>query len=462
VLELKLNKEIYTNLEDIVGTDFISDAEHVRWTYSKDFGIFPRHLPDIAIKPRTTTEVQAILQVANSNKIPIYVRGAGISYAGGVVPSAGGILLDLTQMNKILHIDKKSDSCIVECCAVIGTLIQELEKEGYIFPAFPDSALVATVGGFLATSGVGSWGSALYGSIADLVLGLKVVLPNGDVVVTGSAGANPNANGQFARYAGMPDLTGLFIGSEGTMGVITEIAFRIVPLPEKTIYFAYRFQSHQEAERVAIKAKRMGLHIVSMDIITSLHDPPRLDAIIATNERTALVEEEIFEELAKAEGGEDLGHDYAQLGYEGIFKPGEQFSLGSRVIIGGFVPMEGIGNYLDMIKREGLRMHKKYGFPYRFGAFNVLNSFDVYVMFYWDERDPIEMEKGRQANEELQTILFDSGMIPSKRGQVWNKYSNASHSQAFELFKSVKKSLDPNGIMSPGVHGLGIKNKEER
>ncbi|MHA2301711.1 MAG: hypothetical protein ACXACD_12225, partial [Candidatus Thorarchaeota archaeon] len=214
-------------------------------------------------------------------------------------------------------------------------------------------------------------------------------------------------------------------------------------------------------ERVAIKAKRMGLHIVSMDIITSLHDPPRLDAIIATNERTALVEEEIFEELAKAEGGEDLGHDYAQLGYEGIFKPGEQFSLGSRVIIGGFVPMEGIGNYLDMIKREGLRMHKKYGFPYRFGAFNVLNSFDVYVMFYWDERDPIEMEKGRQANEELQTILFDSGMIPSKRGQVWNKYSNASHSQAFELFKSVKKSLDPNGIMSPGVHGLGIKNKEE-
>ncbi|MHA2323186.1 MAG: FAD-binding oxidoreductase, partial [Candidatus Thorarchaeota archaeon] len=224
---MQLDRAIYTSLENIVGTDFISDAQHVRWTYSKDFGIFPRHLPDIVIKPRTTPEIQAILQIANSEKIPIYIRGAGISYAGGVVPSAGGILLDLTRMNKILHIDRKSDSCTVECCAVIGMLMQELEKEGYI--------LVATVGGFLATSGVGSWGSALYGSIADLVLGLKVVLPNGDVVVTGSAGANLNANGQFTRYAGMPDLTGLFIGSEGTMGVITEIAFRIVPLPEKTI-----------------------------------------------------------------------------------------------------------------------------------------------------------------------------------------------------------------------------------
>ena len=457
---MQLKKEIYRNLEGIVGPDFISDAQHVRWTYSKDFGIFSRHLPDVVIKPHTTSEIQAIMQIANSNIIPVYVRGAGISYAGGVVPSAGVILLDLTQMDKILHIDKNSDNCIVECCTVCGTLIQELEKEGYILPAFPDSALVATVGGFLATSGVGSWGSALYGSIADLVLGLKVVLPNGDVVVTGSAGANPNAKGQFARYAGMPDFTGLFIGSEGTMGVITEIAFRIAPLPEKTIFFSYRFQTHQQAEQVAIKAKRLGLHLVSLDIITSLHDPPRLEAIIATNEKTALIEEEIFEGIAEEEGGEDLGHDYAQHGYEGIFKPGEQFSLGSRVILGGFVPMGGIGDYLDMLKKEGLRMHKKYGFPYRFGAFNVLNSFDVYIMFYWDEENPTEMEKGRQANEELQKILFDSGFIPSKRGQVWNKFSNATQSQAFNLFKSMKQCLDPNNIMSPGVQGLGMKKEE--
>ena len=101
-----------------------------------------------------------------------------------------------------------------------------------------------------------------------------------------------------------------------------------------------------------------------------------------------------------------------------------------------------------------LQLVEKYGFPFRFGAFNVLNSFDVYIMLYYDESDPNEVKKGQQANEELQRLLFESGMVPSKRGQVWNKYSNATQSQAFGLFQSIKRCLDPNNIMSPGVHGL--------
>ncbi|MHA2003083.1 MAG: FAD-binding oxidoreductase [Candidatus Thorarchaeota archaeon] len=450
---------VYSNLENIVGTDYISKAEHVRWTYSRDFGIFPRHLPDMVIKPRTTEEIQSVLKVANTSKVPVYVRGAGISFAGGVVPVAGGILLDLTRMDRILDIDKKSDSCLVECCTICGTLMKELEKEGYILPAFPDSALVATVGGFLATSGVGSWGSAFYGSMADLVLGLKVVLPNGDVVQTGTSGVNPNAKGHFNRYVGMPDLSGLFVGSEGTLGVITEIAFKLVPNPEKTIYFAYQFDTHQAAERVAVKARRKGLHLVSMDILTGVEGPPRLDAIISTSEEVANIEDEVFESIAKAEGGKDLGHDVAQRGYEGIFYPGEQFLKGSRVIIGGFVPLTGIGDYLDMIKQECVRMSKKYGFPYRFGSFNVLNSWDIYAIFHYNEEDPNDVEKAQRANVELQTILYETGAVPTKRGQVWNKW--ASESQAFELFRTIKQSLDPNNIMSPGVHGLGKGQQED-
>ena len=456
---MDISKSVYSNLENIVDTDYISDAQHVRWTYSRDFGIYPRHLPDVVIKPQTTEEIQSILQIANANKVPVYVRGAGISFAGGVVPVAGGILLDLTRMNRILNIDKDSDSCLVECCTICGTLMKELEKEGYILPAFPDSALVATVGGFLATSGVGSWGSALYGSMADLVLGLKAVLPNGDVVQTGTSAVNPHAKGQFNRYVGMPDLTGLFVGSEGTLGVMTEIAFKLIPYPEKTVYFAYQFKTHQAAERVAVKAKRKGLHLVSMDIITGLEGPPRLDAIISTSEEVATIEEEVFQSLAKAEGGKDLGHDFAQRGYEGIFHPGEQFLLGSRVIIGGFVPLTGIGDYLDMTKRECLRMSEKYGFPYRFGAFNVLNSWDIYAIFYYNEEDPNDVEKARQANIELQTILYETGAVPTKRGQVWNEW--ASQSQAFELFRTIKECLDPNNIMSPGVHGLGASRQED-
>jgi len=445
---------VYSELETIVGSNYISDAQHVRWTYSRDVGIVPGHPPGVVIQPQSTNEIQDILCLANTHKIPVYVRGAGACYAGGVVPVKGGILLDLTRMNKLLHLDKNSDSCLTECCITCGALMNELETQGYKLPVIPDSALTGTVGGFLATSGIGTWGSALYGSISDITLGLTAVLPNGEMVVTGSAGVNPYAKGQFARYPGMPDLTGLFIGSDGTLGVITEVALRVVPLPESTVYRAYEFKTHQAAERALVRGKRKGLHLVSVAFSTSFHDPPRLNVIIEASEKIANIEAEIFDEIAQEEEGEDLGPEVAQRTFEDTLNPGEQFLLGSRVMNGGFVPLVGIGDYLDWLKRECLQITEKYGFPSRFSAFNVMNSWDATLKFFFDESDPNEIQKARKANEELQARFFESGALPTKRGQIWNKY--VSQSRSFELFKAIKRCLDPNNIMSPGVHGVGL------
>ena len=391
---MSLKSNVFSELETIVGSDFISDAQHVRWTYSRDVGIFPGHLPDVVIKPQTTPEIQSILRFANTGKIPVYVRGAGACYAGGVVPVAGGILIDLTRMDKLLTVDKNSD----------------------------------------------------------ITLGLTAVLPTGEIIETGSTGVNPNAKGHFARYGGMPDLTGLFIGSDGSLGVITDIALRIVPLPESTVYRAFEFKDYQAAERTFVRGKRKGLHLVSVNLSTSFENTPRLYVIIEADEKIAQIEAEIFDELAKAENGINLDPNVAQKAFEDNLMPGEQFSQGSRSMNAGFVPLVGIGDYLDWLKQLCLQITEKHGYPTDFSAFNVMNSWDATIKFFFNESDPKDVENARKVNEELQARLFESGALSTKRGQLWNKYVNQS--KFFELFKTIKHCLDPNNIMSPGVHGF--------
>ncbi|MFX0196799.1 MAG: FAD-binding oxidoreductase [Candidatus Hodarchaeota archaeon] len=451
---MSLRGTIYSDLEKIVGPDYISDAQHVRWIYSRDVGIAPGHPPDVVLIPRSTYEIQEIIKLSNTQKIPVYIRGAGACYAGGVIPVKGGILLDLTRMNKLLYLDKNAESCLTECGITCGALMNELETQGFKIPVIPDSALTGTVGGFLATSGIGTLGSAFYGSIGDITLGVKVVLPNGGMIETGSSGVNPNAKCQFNRYVGMPDLTGLFIGSDGSLGVITEAAFRVVPLPELTVYRAYQFKTHQAAERTTVRAKRKGLHLVSVTISTSLHDLPRLNIIIEGPEKTTKIEATLLDKIALEEDGIDLGPEVAQRTFIDALNPGEQFLLGSRVMNGSFVPLVGIGNYLDFLKQECLRITAKYGFQCLFGAFNVLNSWDAYLKFFFNESDPNELQKARNANADLQGRLYEAGAPPTKRGQLWNQF--APQSKFFELFQSIKSCLDPNNIMSPGVHGLGL------
>lgn len=448
---------LYSDLEAIVSSEYISKANHVLFTYSRDVGITPGHLPDVVVKPRTTEEIQEVLVLANVQKVPVYVRGAAVCYAGGVVPVAGGIILDVTRMNNVLQVDKNSMSCLTECGVTCGALMNELETHGYKIPVIPDSALAGSVGGFLATAGIGTWGSAFYGSIGDIALGIKVVLPTGEVVETGSVGVNPHTKNHFSRYVGMPDLTGLFIGSDGTLGVITEVALRIVPLPESTAYRAYQFQNYQAVERTTVRAKRKGLHLVSVAISTSIQDPPKLNVIIEGPEQIAEIEATQLDKIALEEGGEDLGPEVAQRVFSDSLMPGEQFLLGSRVMNGGYVPLVGISGYLDMLRQESLRISDQYGFSCLFGAFCVQNSWDAYIKFYFDESDENEIEKARRANKEFQDRFFKAAAVPSKRGRLWNQY--VDQAKFFELFKTLKRTLDPNDIMSPGVHGLGKESR---
>ena len=179
------------------------------------------HRPDAAVWPESTEQVSQIVRFANEQKIPVIPRGAGTSLSGGVIPIRGGIIIDLSKMNRILEMSIENRYARVQAGVVCDDLNRALAKHGFAFPPDPASSSVSTIGGNAATNAGGIKG-AKYGTTRDYVMGLQVVLPNGEVMHTGS-----NTMKCVSGY----DLSKLFVGSEGTLGIITEVTLKINPLP---------------------------------------------------------------------------------------------------------------------------------------------------------------------------------------------------------------------------------------
>ena len=222
-------KEVYVEIEKIVGSDYITDKDFMRAAYSRNVDpAFPDRWADIIVRPQSTEEVSEIIKIANKYKIHMVPRGGGADLVGGSV-TEGGILLDLTRMNQILEINETDYYCEVECGITWGILVSELQKKGLTTGVLgPGSGYSATIGGGLSNSTAG-FGSTKYGLVPDICLGVEVVLPNpqGTILRTGAA-ANKYAK-PFCRYGVAPDFTGLFMGDVGTMGIKTKAFLKIFP-----------------------------------------------------------------------------------------------------------------------------------------------------------------------------------------------------------------------------------------
>lgn len=215
-----MNEEIRNSLARIVGNENVTDRLIDLVSYSYDASDHA-HRPDGAVWVSSTEEVSRILKLANEHGFPVIPRGAGTSLTGAAVPAAGGVVLDLCRMNKILDIRISDRLVVVQPGVVYADLEKALAPLGFFFPPDPASGKVCTIGGNAATNAGGIRG-AKYGVTRDYVLGLEVVLPDGRILRTGS-GCIKSASGY--------DLTRLFVGSEGTLGVITEITLKVNPRP---------------------------------------------------------------------------------------------------------------------------------------------------------------------------------------------------------------------------------------
>jgi len=215
-----MDEQVVKELIEIVGKENVSTAVSDKITHSYD-ATQEKHLPDVVVYAGTTEEVSQVVKLANRRKIPVLPRGAGSGFTGGSLPVRGGIVLVLTKMDRIIDIDTENLIAEVEPGVVTAELQRQVEKLGLFYPPDPASKEFSTLGGNVAEC-AGGPRCVKYGVTKDYILGLEVVTPTGDVIRTG---------GRTLKNVVGYDLTKLFVGSEGTLGIATRIILKLLPKP---------------------------------------------------------------------------------------------------------------------------------------------------------------------------------------------------------------------------------------
>ena len=226
-----LKESLIGEFQKIVGKENVLTTPEAMKAYSYDGTTSWQHDPDVVLFPTTTKEISEIMKIANAEKIPVTPRGGGTNVSGGSVPWLGGIVLCTTKMNKILKVDKENLTATVEPGVVLQELTMRLMKEGLFFPPDPQSFLGATLGGIIAEN-AGGPACVKYGVTKQYILGVEVVLPNGDIIHLG---------GRTLKNVVGYDLLHIFISSEGTLGIVTKAELKLNPIPpaKKTIMAVY-------------------------------------------------------------------------------------------------------------------------------------------------------------------------------------------------------------------------------
>ncbi|MFZ5764962.1 MAG: FAD-binding oxidoreductase [Thermodesulfobacteriota bacterium] len=215
-----MQRETINKLRSIVGAEHLTTLREDLLCYSYD-GTGREFLPEAVAFPNTPEEISAIMKLANTTPFPVVARGAGSGMTGGALAVAGGLVLAMNRLNRILEIDEKNQVAIVEPGVITGVFQQTLQSRGLFYPPDPASLSFCTMGGNVAEC-AGGPSAVKYGVTRDYLLGLEVVLPNGAIISTGV---------RTAKGVVGYDLTRLLAGSEGTLGIITKIIVRLLPLP---------------------------------------------------------------------------------------------------------------------------------------------------------------------------------------------------------------------------------------
>ncbi|MBR0295100.1 MAG: FAD-binding oxidoreductase [Bacilli bacterium] len=465
--------QILTELEDAVGKENCSTKLVDKVAHSVDYFWLSRmwadrgrEMPmgDFIVSPKDAQEVSKVLKIANYYKIPVTTWGGGGGTQGGAIPVCGGILLDTKRMNQIYDINEQG--MYIECGA--GAIYKHIEwaanERGYSTMHFPSSLTCSTVGGFLAHRGIGVV-STKYGKIDDMVLQMEVVLPNGDIINTSSA----------PKHAAGPDLNQIFIGSEGTLGIITKAQIRIYIQPEVRRFRGFLFKNMH----AAFEASRELLQIFKPSVMRLYDDAETASLIkkivgvakpgafmnIAYEGKKELVdvEEKILLETFAKYGAEDLGSEYGEKWWEEkitFFYPGHMMDLpqmfGTMDTIAPYDKIEEI--YWAMkkaieTKYPNIKFIAHFSHWYEWGAM-------IYDRFICDNppQDPIEAMKLHNEvwTTGVRTALAHGGVVNDHHGVgiKLGRLMKEQYGPAMQVFEGLKKSLDPNGIMNPFKLGL--------
>ncbi|MCW3075651.1 MAG: FAD/FMN-dependent dehydrogenase [Bacteroidetes bacterium] len=247
----------FKQFEAIVGAGNVSTDKEQLEKYGQDETEDLIFLADVVVKPQTVEQVSAIAKICNDNKIPLTTRGAGTGLSGAALPLKGGVLLSMEKFNKILKIDERNLQAMVEPGVINYTFQEEVKKLGLFYPPDPASWGSCSLGGNIAHSSGGPK-AVKYGTTRDYVLNLEVVLANGDIMWTGA---------NTLKYSTGYNLTHLMVGSEGTLGIVTKIVFKLIPLPKYDLLMLVPFKEAEDACRAVGQVFRAGITPSAMEFM---------------------------------------------------------------------------------------------------------------------------------------------------------------------------------------------------
>jgi D-lactate dehydrogenase (cytochrome) len=435
----------------------VNDSASVREHHSHGESYHIPAAPDIVCFPRTSDEVAAIVRVAAAHRLPIIPFGAGTSLEGHVNAIRGGVSIDLREMNRILRVSIEDLDTTVEAGVTRLQLNKALNNTGLTFPVDPGAD--ATIGGMTATRASGTT-AVRYGTMRENVLGLTVVLADGTLIRTGT-----RARKSSAGY----DLTRLFVGSEGTLGVITEVTLRLHPLPEAVSAAVCSFESIQGAVETVIATIQLGIPVARIELL----DEIQLDAVNRYSKTSYPVAPTLFFEfhsdsarhvadqaeavqaLAAERGGrgfqwathlEDRArlwqarHDalYAAL----ALRPG---SRGWTTDV--CVPISRLAECVVETKKDNA------GAPFPICLVGHAGDGNFHLIYVLDPANPAELEEARRLNERmvLRALAMD-GTCSGEHGVGIGKmkFLEREHGAGLDVMRTIKRALDPDNRMNPG------------
>ncbi len=449
--------DLYAELSALLGDGIVSRQPEILRENSGDKW-FASHLPDVVVRPTTNKQVSQLLRFANEHKIPVTPRGAGYGYVGGCVPERGGIALSMAGMNRIKEIAVADGVAVVEP-GVITSRIQDAVKAHRLFyPPDPASLKNSSIGGNVATN-AGGPRCLKYGVTRHYVLGLEVVLANGSIVRVGGR-THKNKTGF--------DLVGLFVGSEGMLGVVTEVTLRLLPLPPARGSISASFRSIEDAAAAVQQVLAHG----SLPSALEIADRFTLEAarqhllhrIIPEGEAHLLIDLDGQENSVRSEidalsglvgslGALTMETALGEEACEKLWDLRREFSESLKAT--GLTKLnEDVtvprGKLVDLV-RFAAGLQEKYGFPVACFGHAGDGNIHVNVMV----ANPAEAtEQMEQALDDLfGYVIGASGAITGEHGiglakkRWWPKAVSAEN---LALHQTMKHALDPNGILNPG------------
>ena len=451
-----MNNQVQAELKKILNGRF-STSESTRANYARGEDTYDPILSQAVVFPETNDEVSKILSLCNEHKVPVVPFGTGTSLEGNVVGNEKGITICLEKMNKILSVNVEDFDCRVQACVTKEQLNDYLREDGVFFPIDPGAN--AAIGGMASTSASGTM-AVKYGTMKTVITGLTVVLPSGDIINTG---------GRTKKTSAGYNLTNLFIGSEGTLGIITEVQLRLSPIPESIMAAVCHFPTLENAVQTAQQIIQYGIPIARIEMLNKdqmgisinysklkdIEAVPTLFFEFHGSETSNQENIKIVEEISKDNNGSSFkwAKDLEERNklwkarWDVYYSVKAQINNGRVYSTDVCLPISNITECVNFAEEQA----QKFGL--RAPMVGHLGDGNFHVLLPFDPANKEMYKKIKEFNDVLiKKALELNGTITGEHGVGLHKkeYLLAEHPDNIPLMKTIKRSIDQNNIMNPG------------